>query len=417
MHLLRNLSVIAVGCAVGLGITEAGLRLVGFSRPFFYTKDFLRGSSLRPGAEGWVQTEGEAYVRVNSDGLRDREHAIAKPPRTLRIAILGDSFAEAFQLPVDKTFWTVLGDRLQACPAVAGRQVEIINFGVGGYGTAQELITLRHFAWKYTPDIVLLAFFTGNDLRNNLRELNNREPIPYFVYKGNRLVLDDSFSEPLRAYAAPGATRRRRWFYSLVNRSRVIQLANWIRVLLKNGALQNGAVQHRPPQNPFIRMASNEKSAFEGKEIGLDEEVFFPPKDAPWREAWHVTEGILRLMRDDVHQHDAQFWIVTLSTGLQVYPDRSVRQSFLHQHGLENLFYPDLRIRAFAEREQIRVVTLAPEMAKYSESHQLFLHGFHKPLLGFGHWNETGHRIAGEIIASQMCSGLRRDATTRLVHR
>ena len=52
----------------------------------------------------------------------------------------GDSFAEALQVPMEDTFWAILEREIKECTAVAGREPEV-NFGVSGYGTAQELIT------------------------------------------------------------------------------------------------------------------------------------------------------------------------------------------------------------------------------------------------------------------------------------
>src|SRR6267143_6696372 len=104
------------GLFVGLLICEIGLRVVGFSSPLFTMTDPYRGISLRPDAEGWWREEGNAYVRINSAGLRDREHAKQKPPNTFRIAVLGDSFAEARQVPIEDTFWAMLEKKLQECP-------------------------------------------------------------------------------------------------------------------------------------------------------------------------------------------------------------------------------------------------------------------------------------------------------------
>lgn len=70
--------------------------------------DEARGYALRPGMEGWFRKEGESYVRINSDGLRDRQHTKAKPENTLRIAVLGDSYAEALQVPMEQAFWAVM---------------------------------------------------------------------------------------------------------------------------------------------------------------------------------------------------------------------------------------------------------------------------------------------------------------------
>ena len=72
---------------------------------------------------------------------------------------------------MEDTFWSVMERELGQCALFAGRRVEVINFGVSGYGTVQELMTLRHYVWDYDPDVVVLAFTTGNDVRNNLRAL------------------------------------------------------------------------------------------------------------------------------------------------------------------------------------------------------------------------------------------------------
>src|SRR5207253_4628700 len=130
---------------------------------------------------------------VNSEGLRDREHSKTKPPNTLRIAILGDSMTEALQVPVQYTFWHILEHDLAACKSLGGRQVEVMNFGVSGYGTAQELLTYRHWGAAYSPDVTVLAFYPGNDVRNNSKELEPNKLRPFFKLRGGNLVLDDLF--------------------------------------------------------------------------------------------------------------------------------------------------------------------------------------------------------------------------------
>ena len=69
----------------------------------------------------------------------------------------------------------------------------MINFGVSGYGTAQELLTLRHYVWDYSPDIVLMAFLPGNDVRNNSKELEPEKLRPFFRLRDGELELDRSF--------------------------------------------------------------------------------------------------------------------------------------------------------------------------------------------------------------------------------
>jgi hypothetical protein len=126
---------------MGAMIAELGLRAVGYSYPGFYMPDATRGHALIPEMEGWYRKEGEAYVRINSAGQSDRERTETKAADTFRIAVTGDSYAEAFQVPNEQTFWTIMEDKLRASDSIPGKQIEVPNFGVSGYGTAPALIT------------------------------------------------------------------------------------------------------------------------------------------------------------------------------------------------------------------------------------------------------------------------------------
>src|SRR6266487_1384879 len=119
----RSLLVI-IGLLLGAIIGEIGLRVAGYSYPEFYMLDESRGYQLRPGREGWYSKEGESYIRINSDGLRDREHARAKPENTLRIAVIGDSYPEALPVSTEEAFWAVMEKQLQQCGAFPGKNIE-----------------------------------------------------------------------------------------------------------------------------------------------------------------------------------------------------------------------------------------------------------------------------------------------------
>jgi len=172
---LLNLGLAAAAVAVALGLGEGALRALGFSYTNFWQPDPVMGTVLRPGIQGWEVDEGHAFVRINSRGLRDREHALAKPAGTYRIAILGDSYAEAKQVARERTFWWILTERLASCGFAPGKTIETVNFGVSGYGTAHELLMLQNRVWQYQPDMVLLAFFPGNDVRNNSQALEGEK--------------------------------------------------------------------------------------------------------------------------------------------------------------------------------------------------------------------------------------------------
>ena len=110
----------------------------------FRTYSATRGWRLRPGAAGWNSREGKAYVTINADGWRGPRVMPRKPPNTLRIAVLGDSFVEAVHVPYEQSVCAVLQQELaQHCGVASRQQVEVLNFGMTAYGTAQELLTLR----------------------------------------------------------------------------------------------------------------------------------------------------------------------------------------------------------------------------------------------------------------------------------
>ena len=400
----------AGGVLFGLLVAEVALRVVGYSYPVFYVADEGRGYALRPGMEGWYRKEGESFVRINSDGLRDREHAREKTAGTLRIAVVGDSYAEALQVEQSEAFWAVMERRLQECPEfTGGRLVEVINFGVSGYGTAQELITLRTKVFSYSPDIVLLAVTTNNDITDNSLALKKTDEIPYFVLRDGRLVPDDSFRDS-RAFQLRNSalTRAGRW---LRDSSRVVQLAHqshgalkaWFARLRSRGAGAQQA-QVAPPAGPRTCAVAQEQPAAAAGELGIDSLVYREPADETWNEAWLVTEELLKMMRDEVRARGADFLVVTLSNGIQVYPDPSARDAFLRRVGADDIFYPDRRIKSLGEREGFAVVNLAPALQRHADQNRAFLHGFGEQL-GNGHWNQLGHRVAGETLARHLCEG------------
>ena len=375
------------GVAVGLLLGEVTLRIIGFRYLNLNQQDQYVGFALRPGAAGWWTNEGEAYIKINNDGLRDREHSKTKPSNTLRIAVLGDSFAEALQVPMEMAFWAVTEQKLQGCKAFGGQQVEVINFGVSGFSTARELITLRQRVWQYSPDIIVLVVTTGNDIEDNSRLLNLEYaglPLPYFVYKNGALVLDDSMLK-----------ERDESLKFRLQKSFLGNSLNWLRDHLRliglidkaRGTFQNyGLRQNKGP----IRI---------GYEPGIEAKVYLAPTDPAWDEAWRVTEGLILLMRDEVKAHGAQFLIVTGSNGIQVYRNPAVRQDFMRRLGINDLFYPDRRIKALGEREGIEVLNLAPALQEYADQNKAILHGTD----GSGHWNVLGHREVGDRVAEKLC--------------
>ncbi len=361
---------------------ELVLRAAGIAFPIFSRPDDERGWALRPGARGRFEAEGGSWVVINRDGLRDREHSRTKPPGTLRIAVLGDSYAEALQVPVEQTFWSVLEGNLNRSGSEHGWQVEVLNFGVRGYGTAQELLTLRCCVWDYSPDIVLLAFVSGNDLSDNSPTLD-RNPTrfvrPYFR-------LTPAGWRPDRSYLGSWRHRTGKLVAPFVAYSRILQLAN---------RAQNVLLRRRRTGSPA---PTGERQI--DREIGLDARSYVEPEDEAWKDAWRTTEELVAVMAREASERGARFAVVSVANPIQVYPDSTIRQRFARQLGVSDLLLPGRRIRAVGDRTGFPVLDLAPELQRYADRHRSFMHGSPNTAPGVGHWNPLGHRLAGEQIAS-----------------
>src|SRR5262250_1846459 len=381
---LLNASVVVAALVVGLCLSEIALRLVGFSYLPFLQPDPITGLSLRPNTSGWYRKEGQAYVATNSQGLHDRERLLAKPPGTYRVAILGDSYPEALQVDVERTFWRLLEQRLEACAFRSAKHIDIINFGVSGFGTGQELRMLQMRGLAYQPDLVILAFFPGNDVRNNSRELEPDKMRPFYLLDAaGALRLDDTFANSVEFRRRTG--RLRRAGKELSRYLRTLQLIYYVKDLrdMRREQTEAAAVPTAAAAAPT--------SARPGGEAGLDDQIFRDPPDPKWEEAWRLTERLILELKQTAASAQAEFAVVIVSIGIQVHPDKAVREAFARRLGVEDLSYPERRITQFGERTNTGVINLVPDLQLYAERNHLYLHGFANTSLGSGHWNEAGH--------------------------
>ena len=369
-----------------LALAEAGLRVLGISYPVFHAYDPIRGKRLLPNKGGWYRSEGEAYIRINSAGFRDKEHEVTKRKGTYRIAILGDSYMEARQVALEHMFARRLEDYLSTCQSDQFQKIETLNFGQGGYSTTDELLTLKHHVWQYDPDMVLTAIFHGNDLVDNFPTMTDCSSgecpdiqRPYYYFDDGTLKLDTSF----RAWTLK-STKERAVLFG-------VQYLRTLEVL-----------------NHFVRVFNNWRvmrdDDFAFKESGLSEWVYAPPLTPQHHEAWNITEGVLELLNQEVTKHHAQpFWIlVTNPSQIDVVQRRALKKR-LH---VDTLDYPDQRFMKLGKRLGVPVVPLVYAFQSYAEKHQEYLHGFPNTRMGAGHWNEKGHDLAASLTAERICAHL-----------
>lgn len=377
---------------LGFLAAECTLRMLRISFLLPYQPDPHCGSRLTPGLSGWYREEGVAHISINEHGNRDQPHSVAKPADVFRIAVLGDSYCEAFQVNWQDTFWHQLELAANAPRHGSIPQIEVCNFGVSGYGTAQELQMLRHYVWAFEPDLVVLAFLTGNDISDNSPELGTSPPRPYFRLVDNQLVIDQSFLQaPAFMHACRPSTR---WKVRFINASRVAQVVYRV----KNNWFNPPSSNPPSPRLPAKQTSSRDI----GAERGLDSAIYTPTATPAWQEAWDVTLALVQQMHLEVTQRNTRFCVVSLSNAIQVDPDPRVRQQFAQSLGIDDLMFPDKRLKKFCQSKAVPCILLAPPMAAEAERTDQYFHGFPNTKLGTGHWNADGHRFAGRYLAKAL---------------
>ncbi len=142
----------------------------------FWAYDPVLGWAHQPGQRGrFSHRDFSVSVSINSYGLRDREYPLERVPGNRRMLVLGDSFTWGFGVEQDEAFSEILERRHP--------DWEIINAGVSGYGTDQQLLWLERRGIAFQPDVVLLAFHEGDVKDNNLQSR--------YGYRKSGFVLED----------------------------------------------------------------------------------------------------------------------------------------------------------------------------------------------------------------------------------
>jgi hypothetical protein len=221
-----------------------------------YGEYTLRG--IRANAQFWhTSPDGSWKFTTNSKGLRDtREFAYAKPQGMLRVLALGDSHTQGYEVRQEATYAAVLERYL----ARQGVRAEVLNAGVSGFSTAEELVYLENEGHKYQPDVVVLGFY-ANDFEDNMKAR-------LFTLESDKLVAVKREHLPgvriqNAIYAVPGV----RW---LSENSYAYSLAfNGVWMHFKSALRERAASFGAPADSPDFEYAVATKAGHSPYELSL----------------------------------------------------------------------------------------------------------------------------------------------------
>lgn len=154
-YILLNFGLVLFSVIAGLGLGEMGLRLMGYAGApeslignIKLVDDAVLNWRFIPNS---VVRDGRITYRYNDAGFRDVNHPLVKPVDITRVLVIGDSVTEGSGVGQDQIFTHYVQDFL-------GSRYEVINLGMSGLNTPQEVHLLEVEGLKYEPDAVVLNF-------------------------------------------------------------------------------------------------------------------------------------------------------------------------------------------------------------------------------------------------------------------
>lgn len=332
--------VVALGSVcLSLALLEGGIRLVApqptkVSVPTILDPDMIY--RLPANARGTdVKEEFAVKIETNSLGLRDRDYAREKPHGVIsRMLVMGDSMTFAEGVEAEETYPKLL-EQLLARRAGPGKY-EVINAAIRGYGTDQELVLFQKLLPVFRPDVVVLAFFAGNDFTDNLYGR-------IFDVRDGRLI-----RLPLSAESSPK--------YRYYARQSAIQAFPGYQTLIKYSHLMN-LIRRRWARMEFQRNFQESEQVDPGSE----------------EQAQRLTEMLLERWAEMARYNDVRPVLLLLPSWDQIYSGRDDVNDARVDRVID--LARRLKVPAIDARPALREAARGPEPVFYPQDRHLTVKG------------------------------------------
>lgn len=358
--LAGRLALVLLGAALSLAASEAALRFVGCERFARHGRQSARFVAENRYWGVWhypnrvvdhQDTCFRARYRTNSFGMKGPEVR----PGTTKIALLGDSFVEGYgndnEASIDRVIQGMLGDRY-----------DVLNFGMVGFSTLDELAVYADFARYFRPAIVVLFFVNYNDLQENLESSNKR-----WIERDAPLARFDDVVAEIRAPAPRRLERRRRscllYLYRTVERA----------VRLRMQGILNFRWDFR-------------------SELAR---VYQPEEDADIVRAWAIVETALRRLQELTRQEGSTLVVVDIADPYQL-DSNWLRVSSARFGKPLDPTWPNRRLAEICRRSGILFHDSYGDAKRYIEEN-----GLRFPYLSFScdrHYDREGQELLGRSL-------------------
>ena len=326
--------------------------------------------------------------RTNEAGFLDRPlPPAARKPGTCRIAIIGDSFVEAAQVPNSQKVQVELERLMKARWPTLG--VETMAFGFSGTGQLNQLGYLDAHVRPRKPDLIVLVF-VSNDFANNSSLLESirvgwhpaHTPRVFARETANGAIEVQPIDANWMSWRLPAAQDERPWLHARLHRA-----SRFYRWLYAKLTLQYPAVAQWMGREPTE--ADRTRARIDGI-AGLD------PQYARLLKGWGQASPNIDLMFQEPDPLPDAFQQALRFTGFafDTYKARAAadgsKLAVLTTHEVRDR--AEQRLRAMLKEKDIPLLSLNEHIAarggKTADAH--WRHD--------GHWSPQGHTWAAETV-------------------
>lgn len=349
-------------------VLEIVLRKTHFfrARTTFSKPDKVLGWRFIPNSTYWCFKENDHPItgKINSHGWRDKEWSSRKPINTYRIAVLGDSFVEAFQVESEFTFLQLTENQLNKDQTY---KVELLNFGRSGFTQTEELIVLKNYTPHFSPDIVILFFYAANDISDVGKETAHNLLHPFYRFdRDGELILDLSLIKT-------NPSKIKRFLYKLDRYSALISLIYQRYDLLRQ------------------QIFKKEKIKLEINSLNNYLTLCTTKKDKTYLQNYNLNKMLIKTMAKYCNKKGIQFMLININDTTYI-PEIEEKYKFIDATFNANYFDDDLY--RYAKLLNIEYLGLQKLFRRtYIET------GVE---LNWGHWNYEGHKTVANALSNKL---------------
>ncbi len=323
LRVLAPVGLLLTSLIVAAGLLELALRVLPVDVASFHS---IAGFTVYDPVLGWKLAPGRTlvfrgahfgvHVAHNPEGLRDRHYDYARVPGRRRVLVLGDSVAWCWGVEQAECFTERLEQALG--------DTDVVNMGVPGYSTAQEVLLYEGEGRRYQSDVVVLVV-SPNDADDNLDRRG-----PRFRLDDGRLVHDPAPPPRRKTFVHEWLQAHSRLFEWLSYQAAVVERA-W----------------HTTPAAPEVATSPVAFAAARPVPAASPVAIASPPPAS-----WTLTEALFDRLRLDVEADGARLVVV-----LEIMSERlrAWQRGYWAAHGVPCLELAPALLAAEADGARVRL--------------------------------------------------------------